>query len=278
MPEIIVVESRNDRFWIYWITANVLWWGGGYLVGSSPGLQAKPQLLSKADLGSHHSEKGIVSRPSAQDAKAAFSLELNASRSRLFKLKNTIVRLHIEDPEIAEPVVLAQHEVVFLGKAPGVTKADIWDEFGQHLCIAVRVVSGDSWADETPINRSDVQELKVTQKMVLRLSTCQMIQKKDAIVRTSLSDPRIAIVRADNLKELRVRGTALGHATLFVWDQQGNVEGIDLRVEPRGRGPFLAPPARIQLPVSADPTNPKIVNMERWDGTHKKIYHYLKLE
>jgi Flp pilus assembly secretin CpaC len=71
-------------------------------------------------------------------------IEVNASQSKLFLIKNKIVRTSIADPGIAEPVVLAENVLVLLGKAPGETTLEIWDDMGGevHMDVIVNHNSG----------------------------------------------------------------------------------------------------------------------------------------
>src|SRR5262249_30485573 len=61
------------------------------------------------------------------------------SQSRTFKLRNKIVRTSISDPGIAEPVVVAENQLVLLGKAPGGSTLVIWDDAGNSVAVDLRV-------------------------------------------------------------------------------------------------------------------------------------------
>jgi Flp pilus assembly secretin CpaC len=53
-----------------------------------------------------------------EEFKPTNSIDLKVSQSRTFKLRNKVIRTSISDPSIAEPVVVAENQLVLLGKAP----------------------------------------------------------------------------------------------------------------------------------------------------------------
>ncbi|MFX8696466.1 pilus assembly protein N-terminal domain-containing protein, partial [Acinetobacter baumannii] len=67
------------------------------------------------------------------------TIELKVSQSRTFKLRNKIIRTSISDPAIGEPVVVAENQMVLLGKAPGGATLVIWDDAGNSVAIDVKV-------------------------------------------------------------------------------------------------------------------------------------------
>ncbi len=74
-----------------------------------------------------------------EEFKSTNVIDLNVSRSRTFKLRNKIVRTSISDPGIAEPVVVAENQIVLLGKAPGKATLVLWDDAGNSAAIDLRV-------------------------------------------------------------------------------------------------------------------------------------------
>src|SRR5579883_1067485 len=66
-------------------------------------------------------------------------IDLKVSRSRTFKLRNKIVRTSISDPGVAEPVVVAENQMVLLGKSPGRATLVLWDDAGNNSAIELRV-------------------------------------------------------------------------------------------------------------------------------------------
>ena len=74
-----------------------------------------------------------------EEFKPSNTIELKVSQSRTFKLRNKIIRTSISDPAIAEPVVVAENQMVLLGKAPGGSTLVIWDDAGNSVAIDVKV-------------------------------------------------------------------------------------------------------------------------------------------
>jgi Flp pilus assembly secretin CpaC len=74
-----------------------------------------------------------------EEFKSTNVIDLKVSQSRTFKLKNKIVRSSISDPTIAEPVVVAENQIVLLGKAPGGATLVLWDDAGNSMAIDLRV-------------------------------------------------------------------------------------------------------------------------------------------
>jgi Flp pilus assembly secretin CpaC len=73
-----------------------------------------------------------------EEYKVTNVIDLKVSQSRTFKLKNKIVRTSISDPGIAEPVVVAENQLVLLGKAPGTSTLVLWDDAGNSVSIDLR--------------------------------------------------------------------------------------------------------------------------------------------
>lgn len=66
-------------------------------------------------------------------------IDVMVSRSRTFKLRNKIVRTSISDPGIVEPVVVAENQMILLGKSPGKATMVIWDDAGNNTAIDIKV-------------------------------------------------------------------------------------------------------------------------------------------
>lgn len=74
-----------------------------------------------------------------EEFKTTNVIDLKVSQSRTFKLRNKIVRTSISDPGIAEPVVVAENQMVLLGKAPGSATMVLWDDAGNTTAIDILV-------------------------------------------------------------------------------------------------------------------------------------------
>jgi len=74
-----------------------------------------------------------------EEFKPSNALDLKVSQSRTFRMRNKIVRTSISDLAIAEPVVVAENQLVLLGKTPGGATLVIWDDAGNSIAVDVRV-------------------------------------------------------------------------------------------------------------------------------------------
>jgi Flp pilus assembly secretin CpaC len=74
-----------------------------------------------------------------EEFKSTNSINLKVSQSRTFKSKNKIVRTSISDPGVAEPVVVAENQLVLLGKTPGTATMVLWDDAGNSVAIDLHV-------------------------------------------------------------------------------------------------------------------------------------------
>lgn len=74
-----------------------------------------------------------------EEFKSSNVIDLKVSQSRTFKSKNKIVRTSISDPSVAEPVVVAENQIVLLGKAPGGATLVLWDDAGNSVTVDLRV-------------------------------------------------------------------------------------------------------------------------------------------
>ncbi len=89
-----------------------------------------------------------------EEFKTTNVIDLKVSQSRTFKLRNKIVRTSIADPGIAEPVVVAENQMVMLGKAPGSTTMVLWDDAGNTAAVDI-VVNRDYSELQTALREVD---------------------------------------------------------------------------------------------------------------------------
>lgn len=106
------------------------------MIATTTAATAEPD---QADLGSKTSSAFARSGLNLEEYKTTLKLGLKVSQSRLFRTKNKIIRTSVADPGIAEPVVLAENVLLFLGKAPGRTTIEIWDDADGEATINVMV-------------------------------------------------------------------------------------------------------------------------------------------
>ncbi|MBS1992938.1 MAG: pilus assembly protein N-terminal domain-containing protein [Cyanobacteria bacterium SZAS LIN-3] len=107
--------------------------------------QTAPELLAQAaaDQSFYVSAQPIppvvTGTVELEEFKTTNAIDLKVSQSRTFKFKNKIVRTSISDPGIAEPVVVAENQMVLLGKAPGTCTMLLWDDAGNSISVDLRV-------------------------------------------------------------------------------------------------------------------------------------------
>lgn len=207
--------------------------------------------------------------------KTSLGIDLKASRSRLFRIKNSIVRIHISDPAIVEPVVLSEHEIVLLGKKQGSIKLVIWDNLGEAVGIALRVNNEDNLPNHAPkqlmaIDAIELKEVAAAGVVNLSLSQFTSFKLKNRIVRFSLSDPHVADVALLTGNELSLQGKAPGNATLFVWCDADEIKGIELRVA-RGNNKNISGSPKPQRKSASSTTVLTQPPVECWFGSKKRM-------
>lgn len=84
-----------------------------------------------------------------EEFKSTNVIDLKVSQSRTFKSRNKIVRTSISDPSIAEPVVVAENQIVLLGKSPGGATMVLWDDAGNSVAVDLRVTRDYSQLQST---------------------------------------------------------------------------------------------------------------------------------
>ncbi len=100
---------------------------------------APDQLIAQADANTTPIPPVVSGTVDLEEFKPSNAIDLKVSQSRTFKLRNKIIRTSISDPSIAEPVVVAENQMVLLGKAPGGATLVIWDDAGNSVALDVRV-------------------------------------------------------------------------------------------------------------------------------------------
>jgi|AGTN01.3.fsa_nt_gi hypothetical protein len=199
--------------------------------------------------------KEIIIRIGTEACQRHRPVDLQASQSRLLKINGRIVETVIKDPDVSEGVVVSENEIVLLGKHPGHTVLAICDEFGNKEALDITVKKpfrsplGFRFTELTTglidtifgakkrsaLRRSsemplDKLEQKVETTIELRESEPKVFRVKNSIVRTVVSDPKVASLSMVSPNEFGLLGRATGNATIFVWDDFGNREAIRVRV------------------------------------------------
>jgi Flp pilus assembly secretin CpaC len=100
---------------------------------------APDQIVAQADTNTTPIPPVVSGTVDLEEFKPSNAIDLRVSQSRTFKLRNKIIRTSISDPSIAEPVVVAENQMVLLGKAPGTATLVIWDDAGNSVAIDIHV-------------------------------------------------------------------------------------------------------------------------------------------
>jgi len=130
----------------------------GVSAGNSKRLLAQLAPDAIVAQGSNDNISGVTTTPippvvsgtvDMEEFKPSNIIDLKVSQSRTFKSKNKIVRTSISDPSIAEPVVVAENQMVLLGKTPGICTMVLWDDAGNSAAIDLRVTRDYSQLQST---------------------------------------------------------------------------------------------------------------------------------
>ncbi|MBY0546024.1 MAG: pilus assembly protein N-terminal domain-containing protein [Candidatus Obscuribacterales bacterium] len=100
---------------------------------------APDQIMSGAETATTPIPPVVSGTVDLEEFKPSNTIDLKVSQSRTFKLRNKIIRTSISDPAIAEPVVVAENQMVMLGKAPGGATLVIWDDAGNSVALDIKV-------------------------------------------------------------------------------------------------------------------------------------------
>lgn len=215
-----------------------------------------------------------------EEFKSGTLIQLAPSESRLFQIKNRIIRTQISDPGIAEPVVFCEDQFAILGKSPGVTALGIWDDAGNMAVFRLRVhekgsLRGEDREEVKQIPRARIsplplEECVATKNIDLTVGESKLLKVRCVVVRESISNPEIVGLKLVAENAVNLYGKAPGKATVFIWDSVGNIEGATVTVT----GNALAPQAvDLAKPKVPEPLHPAVapLEVEYWQGVRKDV-------
>lgn len=237
-------------------------------------------------------------------------VELFESESRIFRTKSTIAKTVIGDPALSEPVVVSSNEFVLLGRAPGHTVMMLHDDAGNAEALRVRVskplrtfkstlkvfgvfvvnkIRGVRSTESIPpstVKTIDHLEQKVTRVIELNRSQTKLFKTKNALVRMSIANPGIAEPVVVSANEIALVGRSPGRTTLFLWNDYGNGEGVELRVSNNSETNTKAEQSSVHddhwltQETKPDPEVSKfpVHEIECWIGEKKEIVRALSKE
>lgn len=219
------------------------------------------------------------------------TLDLIRSQSRVFRVKNGLKSTTINQPGIAEPIVVSKHAFVLLGKAPGKAVLVLHDELDNEEAYNLRVRRNANPVSSTisairgvflnkilhiksgtqvpPINGKTLElaEIEATKTIDLEPSHPRLFKTQNSIVRTVVSDPNIAAPVVVSSTDIALLGRAHGKATLFIWDDAGCVSSLNLSVTEKSATTSKSTSEAECVAHSA--TSSSVCEVECWSG-HKK--------
>ncbi|MDR3615969.1 MAG: pilus assembly protein N-terminal domain-containing protein [Candidatus Obscuribacterales bacterium] len=229
----------------------------------------------------------LADRLKLEEYKLNLLVELVSSESRVFRIKNRIIRTSIGDPRISEPVLVSENQLVVLGKEPGSTTLAIWDDADNVSVYKILVrrqelpsnlVAVDSHQDEgsqipAAMNGTIViEEIKKVRVVLLSVGETKFFKLPEDIIRSSVCDPRVATLSIPAENGIYLQGQSAGKTGVFIWDCKGNILGMDVVVTDEQNSKTLAP-MRLQLAKKdlskIDAT--KGWEIESWTGHQKEI-------
>ena len=84
-----------------------------------------------------------------EEFKTGNVIDIKVDQSRAFKLKNPIIRVSLSDPSIADVVVVAENQIVIIGKTAGAASLVLWDDAGNAAAIDMMVTRDYSQLQST---------------------------------------------------------------------------------------------------------------------------------
>lgn len=174
-------------------------------------------------------------------------VDMIVSQSRTFRTKNRIAKLTQINPNVLEPVVVSEREVVILGKSPGQATLVLQDvknnvETIEFNCSRNNLqysktsdVTAGPGREKSTIPFVLAKPMNMEEKTALDLVSVAIAHPKcfstnNELVRATVADEEIAEVVFIESKQIVLAGIAPGRTTVFLWDDKGNIKGLDLIV------------------------------------------------
>lgn len=178
-------------------------------------------------------------------------LDVFEHRSCLIKFSDSIDKVAIADDSPIVPVKISPTELLAHGGKPGEIRFRVTSG-SEHVDFNAIVKKANSLESElknlvsrmfhgfkndvsNPVRkiqsvRIDLSEIPSRFDLDLPETQARLFSSEAPIVRTAVSDPRIADVIFLSGKAFYLRGKHPGNTTVLLWDQLGNATGIDLAV------------------------------------------------
>ena len=229
---------------------------------------------------------------SGKDYKPTRTVDVPLSQMRVFQVPAGIRDITACDPKITEPVVIEKERFVLLGKHAGTATLAFNDELGNSEAWKIRVDNTGN-----PVNRTVVAvrnffkrafrlhhdqrfplvnaktmtltELGTPKGLDVLTGQSKLFKTENSIVRTAVSDPKIALPLVVSSTELALTGQSPGRTTMFVWDNRENVSSFTVDVT-NGSAPIekIASDTEPSLTVDEEVYPCEI---EAWFGSAKDV-------
>ena len=219
------------------------------------------------------------------------ALNLIVGESRVFRISGKTAKTLTTRPGISEPVMVSPNEIVLLGKAPGKCKFGVENKDGKSLEVKLNVryrkllnsLFGNKGEDSIPpveAPRISLSEANNIKTLKLKQDKPTLFKTQNKIVRFVLSDPHFTkpLVVAPN--KVYFEGKSKGETTVFIWDDQGNLEGLLVKVSGSVRRPEPVQEEPLAKKTSGQTVNtvtevkyddPAFHEVEYWTGSRKDI-------
>ena len=222
-------------------------------------------------------------------------LDLEVGQARVLRVDHVLQRFSESNPRISEPVIVSGHEIVVLGKTPGRATVGLWDVAGGKVGIETRVKhhqgafgsilslltrSRSAAIPPVVVLQLTFEEIRANRNIALEESQATLFKTNQEMVRIYFSNPEVADVLPSE-QGVYVWGKSPGNCTAFVWDDRGNVQGLDLHVTGDRRqtdkgSQTVQQGAKNPLPMLADHSNIQgaVRQVECWALDKKSVWDF----
>ncbi len=262
-----------------------------------------PWSLSVPHFDSHHTSHPITIIGTIEPCQKDTTVHLEVPEAKVYRVDHALTKWSVSDPTVSEPVIVSDREIVLLGKKSGRSVIGLWDEAGNKIGIEARVRNhqvavksifrffaeriehhflrrGAAAIPAVVAQPVEFQEIRSSLNMALAKSQATLFKTQNHIVRLFTSDPTIVdLIPSED--GLYIWGKSPGRATAFLWDDQGNIEGVNLHVTASqyagssSAQPF-APGTKNPLPTLAEHSGLKgpFRGVECWAMTKKTVWEF----
>ena len=198
-------------------------------------------------------QRRVTFSSEANKIKPTRTITIPVSQSRIFSSTQKLIKVVASDFEHQEPFLMSERELALIGKTPGKSTLVITDESGAGETLEVLVVE-DQDAIEAGLKQAArffnmkmdepkpmmfaatenppivFKERRTSREISINAVQPKLLKLTNPIIRTAIGDAKIAEPVVVDRSNIVVIGKKPGSTTLFLWDDQGNKDGIELKV------------------------------------------------